>query len=219
MLALVRARKKKPVTIGSRNTELFVQTVYYKDNPRAAWNMILILLMVAIAFVSIIFIETTIAVTLIAIMFFFPVYAAISGKTWFSFNATHDKPLIFEPDALQLCDEYFVLQDINEISIYVDGFYGFRIPNMPGIASDDYLHRLLAGARNSSYGDQNELRFKHGSHEYACRFLLGSGIAWMALYEIIKAWQQQSKPVNLKEAIPYHIALHAIEVTAEYYKR
>jgi hypothetical protein len=219
MLSLTRTRKKKPVVIGSRNTELFVQTVYYKDNPRAVWNMLLILLMVAIAFVSVIFMDTLWAILLIIGLFSLPLYASISGKSWFSFNATHDKPLIFEPDALQLGDEYFDIHALENLYCYVDGFYGLRIAGIPGQTQNEYLLSLMAGARNSSYGDKNEIRFTYGGKQYACRFLLGSGTAWMALYEILAAWRQQGKAVDLKEAIPYEGVLMIIQNAAQYYNR
>jgi hypothetical protein len=197
-------RRSKPVQIQSRNTELFVQTVYYKDNPRAVWNMLLIFGMVAFAFIAVMFMDSTVAVILVALLFAAPVYAAISGKTWFSFNASHDKPLIFEPDALQVGDEYFTLPDLQSVTIFIHSFYGFRYHknNLPGGAPPSF-DDPLKGYYTSEYGDKNELTFSANGQQYQCRFLLGSGTAWYALYEIMKAWQQQGVVIDLKENYSY----------------
>jgi hypothetical protein len=207
MLSLVK-RTTKPVSISRRNTELFVQTVYYKDNPRAFWNMLLILAMVAAAFVSVIFINGVLAVCLIVAMFALPVYAAVSGKTWFSFNATHDKPLIFEPGALQLGDEFFRLADLEEVNLYIHSFYGFRYMALKKGGTGP--EQMLGSLYESEYGDKNELSFRANGSAYTCRFLLGSGTAWFALYEIMAAWKQQGVTVNLREEYSYEFVYNEI---------
>jgi hypothetical protein len=207
MLSLVK-RNKKTAVVSHRNTELFVQTVYYKDNPHAVRNMLLIMAMVAIAFVSVMFMNGVLAVCLIAAMFALPVYAAFSDKTWFSFTATHDKPLIFEPDALQLGDEYFKLCNIEQVGVYIHSFYGFRFVTATKGLTDPV--RMLSSSYQSEYGDKNELRFRAHGNEYVCRFLLGSGTAWFALYEIIAAWQRQGLAIELREEYGYDFVYNEI---------
>jgi hypothetical protein len=204
MKSLTR-RKQQKLIIAARNTELFVQTVYYKPNPYAFRNMVFLLLMLAAAFASMALMNTAGAIILVLLVIAVPVTLSfVTGKKWFAVNAVYDEPLIFEPNALQVSEEYFSIHDLEDIVFYIHSFYGFRyhtsrLPDNEGGGFD----LAITGGNRSEYGDKNEIRFTALGKEYSCQFLLGSGRAWYAIYQIMEAWKMQGKAVVLKEEFPF----------------
>lgn len=197
-------RKKQKLIIAARNTELFVQTVYYKPNPHSFRNLLLMLLMVGVAFASIAIMTTTVAIVLILVVVALPlIFSFVTGKQWFSVNAVYDVPLIFEPNAVQVEDEYFNIKDIEDISVYVHSFYGFRYSPSRLAGRSRSFDDIFSGNARSEFGDKNEIHFSVYGKQYECRFLLGSGRAWYALYQVLEAWKMQGKSIILKEEYPF----------------
>jgi hypothetical protein len=204
MSSLTR-RKKQKIIIAARNTELFVQTVYYKPNRYAFRNMIFLLAMLVAAFASMALMNTAGAIILVLLLIAVPVLLSfVTGNKWFSVNAAYDEPLIFEPDALQVSDEYFSIRDLEDVVFYIHSFYGFRYhtSRLPGFEGTGF-DLAITGGNRSEYGDKNEFHFKALGKEYTCQFLLGSGRAWYAMYQIMEAWKMQGKAIVIKEEFPF----------------
>lgn len=222
-MSLVR-RKKEKLIIAPRNTDLFVQTVYYQSNPHAFRNLLIILILLAVAFVSMATMSTTGAVIVVCSILVVPaVFAFVSGKKWFSFNSVYDEPLIFEPNALQVGDEYFDIRDMEGILFYIHSFSGFRyhssrVPRESSTGMDKADGVVFGGIR-SEYGDRNELHFTAHGKQYQCKFLLGSGRAWYAIYQIMNAWKMQGKQIALKEEFPADFVEREIAAYTGIYQR
>lgn len=217
-MSLIR-RKKQKLIIAPRNTELFVQTVLYKANPHAFRNLVMILVLLVIAFISMTALTMTGAIILILLVVAIPVTLSfVGGKKWFSFNAVYDEPLVFEPNALQVGDEYFSIRDLENVVFYIHSFYGFRyhLSHLPPEHKMyvDKTSRIVSGNYRSEYGDKNEIHFEVNGKKYECRFLLGSGTAWYALYHIMQAWKMQGKEVMLKEEFSYDFVEREIAIYA-----
>lgn len=202
MSSLIR-RKKQKVIIAPRNADLFVQTVYYKPNPHAFRNLVMVLVILALSFSSMAVMNTTGAIILILSVISIPLLLSfVSGKKWFSFNSVYDEPLVFEPNALQVDDEYFSIRDIDDIVFYIHSFYGFRYSPSRLAGRTRGFDDIITGDARSEYGDKNEIHFTAFGKKYECKFLLGSGTAWYAIYQIMNAWQMQGKAIRLKEEFP-----------------
>lgn len=206
-MSLIR-RKKQKLIIAPRNTDLFVQTVYYEANPHSFRNLLLMLVLLAAAFVSMATMTTTGAIIVVICVLAVPATLSfVGGRKWFSFNAVYDQPLVFEPNALQVGDEYFSIRDLGNIVFYIHSFYGFRYhtSRLPGKTGSgfDKADRIVTGGNRSEYGDKNEVHFEVNGKAYSCRFLLGSGVAWYAIYQIMQSWQMQGKTIRLKEEYPF----------------
>lgn len=209
--------RRKKMIIAPRNTELFVQTVHYKANPHAFRNLLLILVLLVAGFVGMTTMNTAGAIILILSVIAIPVLLSfVSGKSWFSFNAVYDEPLIFEPNAIQVGDEYFSIRDLENIIFYVHSFYGFRyhVGRLPEghPMYMDRTSRNVTGNYRSEYGDKNEIHFEAMGKKYECRFLLGSGTAWYALYHIMEAWRMQGKEIRLKEEFSFDFVEREIAI-------
>ena len=197
-------RKKQKLIIAARNTELFVQTVYYKPNPHSLRNLLVLLFLVAVAFASIALMTATMAIVLVLALVVLPlVLSFVTGKKWFAFNSVYDEPLIFEPNALQVEEEYFSIKDLENISVYVHSFYGFRYSPARLAGRSPGFDDIITGNVRSEFGDKNEIHFTVYGKKYECRFLLGSGRAWYALYQILEYWKLQGKNIALKEEYPF----------------
>jgi hypothetical protein len=202
MYSLIR-RKNNRIKIAPRNAELFVQTVHYKTNPHAFRNIVIILLVFAALFVLMAFLNTTAIIIAMA-----GVVAAGLGFYLFSsrqqspFVVNYSEPLIFEPEALQVGDEYFSIRDMEDIVFYIHSFYGFRY-HTSRLRQKQGLENMLSGGMQSEYGDKNEFQFTALGKRYECRFLLGSGNAWLAIYEIMHAWRLRGKEITVTEEFSY----------------
>ena len=196
-------RKKQKVIIAPRSSDLFVQTVYYKPNPHAFRNIVTMLVILAVSFSSMAVMNTTGAIILIISVIAIPVLLSfVSGRKWFSCNSVYDEPLVFEPNALQVEDEYFSIRDMDNIAFYIHSFYGFRYSPSRLADRSRGFDDIFTGDARSEYGDKNEIHFTAFGKKYECKFLLGSGRAWYAMYQIMDTWRMQGKTIMLKEEFP-----------------
>jgi hypothetical protein len=199
-----------------RNLELFVQTVFYKENPYAFRNLVMMLLVLAMAFASMAFMSTMGAIVTILLLLAIPLTLSfVSGKKWFSFNAVYDEPLVFEPSALQVEQEYFSIKDMDDIVFYIHSFYGFRYSPSRLAGRSRGFDDIITGDARSEYGDKNELHFSALGKKYNCRFLLGSGTAWYAIYQIMETWKMHGKTIMLKEEFPFEFVHGSIAAYAQ----
>ncbi len=202
-MELIRRRILKPDRIGFYDKDFFVETRFYQYSKRSVYAMgFLILCIVTVFFLFSFFEKTYSAVILVVLLFAIPVYSAVSGKTWFSFSVFDPRVLRLERNGIQIGDEFFRIQDIEFVKIYVHSFYGLRC-NFDRIGYDF--------ADGSEYGDKNEIRFKGSGRDYKCRFILRNGVAYITLYKLMEYWKARGVQVYLKEEFSYDFVMKQVD--------
>jgi hypothetical protein len=168
--------------------------------------MVLLILSIATVFVSVALFNTTFsAIMLVILLFAFPIYASLSGKTWFSFSTLDPRVLRLERNLLQVGEEVFPLSRIENISMYVHSFYGFRFGQG---------YRPSAGISGAEFGDKNRISFFVAGKEYSFRFILRSGLAYVILYKLMAHWKASGVEIHLREKYSYDFVVRMIVDTS-----
>lgn len=180
-----------PDNISMREGDPFVQTRFFQYDKHALLHLLLLLALIAAAFLLIVLGESKVfAVIFVIILFGLPILAG-SVKTIFSFNAIDDRLLIMEREGIQVGDEFFRITEIRDIALHIDAFDGFR------------YRRSGSGGRvpsyESSFGNNNRLWFTYQGKAYTFKFILGRGTAWLAMYQLIDEWTAAGLKIRLSE--------------------
>ena len=191
-----------PDQISMRDDDVFVQTRFFQYDKHALLHLILLLALIAAAFLLIVVGESQVfAVIFVLILFGLPILAG-SVKTIFSFNAIDDRLLIMEREGIQVGDDFFRISEIQDIRLHIDAFDGFR------------YKRSSNGGRvpsyESSYGNNNRLAFSSQGKTYFYKFILGRGTAWLAMCQLIDEWTAAGIPIRLSETYTREFILDVI---------
>ena len=162
-------------------------TVFYKYNRFAPMIIILYVLVFGGFFYISMDLPAYVTAIGFALLILPPIIGAIRKKSFFNLRSWDERKLTLSAEYIQVGEQQFPVPGL-KIALHIHGFEGFC-----------YSKNNKWITRNSIYGDQNYLSFKHDNKVEDFQFFLRDFKAYETLCNIAEAWKANGITLVVKE--------------------